>query len=317
MSIRLRPVHTDAAGQEHEWAGDGAAVPDVPAQGTETPARAPDPGAHLPGVQAAWRRAHGWGNGLWRRLSPWLVPALAVVVWQALGSAGVIPTRVLPTPIAVVQAFLSLAHTGELWQDIAVSARRAAIGFAVGAGTGLLLGLVNGVFSVADRLLDSSVQMIRTIPHLALIPLVILWFGIGETAKEFLVALGAMFPVYLNTYHGVRGVDAGLVEMARMYGLTGWAFYRHVLFPGALPSILVGVRYALGITWTTLIVAETISADAGIGYMVMNAREFVQMDVVVLGIVLYALLGKLSDVVARLLERWLLPWRVTWGGDAQ
>jgi sulfonate transport system permease protein len=150
--------------------------------------------------------------------------------------------------------------------------------------------------------------MLRNVPHLAMIPLVILWFGIDESAKLFLVALGAFFPIYLNTYHGVRTVDSGLVEMARCYGLKGWSLFRQVVLPGAMPSILVGVRFSLGITWVTLIVAETISANAGIGYMTMNAREFMQTDVVVLGILVYALLGKAADLAALALERRLLAW---------
>jgi len=136
--------------------------------------------------------------------------------------------------------------------------------------------------------------MIRNVPHLALIPLVILWFGIDETAKIFLVALGTLFPIYLNTYHGIRNVDPALVEMARSYGLSGFSLFRQVILPGALPSILVGVRFALGFMWLTLIVAETISASSGIGYLAMNAREFLQTDVVVLAIVMYAILGKLA-----------------------
>jgi sulfonate transport system permease protein len=141
-----------------------------------------------------------------------------------------------------------------------------------------------------------------------MIPLVILWFGIEEEAKLFLVAFGVFFPVYMNTFHGIRSVDANLVEMAKSYGVRGWPLYRDVILPGALPSILVGVRFALGFMWVMLIVAETISAQSGIGYMTMNAREFMQTDVVVVGILLYALLGKLADMLARGLERWLLPW---------
>jgi sulfonate transport system permease protein len=148
----------------------------------------------------------------------------------------------------------------------------------------------------------------RNIPHLALIPLVILWFGIGEVARLFLVAIGVAFPIYINTYHGVRSVDTSLIEMSTTYGLTTWQLFRQVILPGALPSILVGVRYALGIMWLTLIVAESIAATSGIGYVTMNAREFLQTDVLVLGILLYALLGKLADVAARGLERRLLAW---------
>ena len=150
--------------------------------------------------------------------------------------------------------------------------------------------------------------MLRNIPHLAVIPLVILWFGIGEEAKLFLVAAGVLFPIYLNTFHGIRHVDRALIEMARSYGLGPWALFSRVILPGALPSILVGLRYALGIMWLTLIVAETISASSGIGYMTMNAREFLQTDVVLLGIVVYALLGKLADMLTRGLERRCLAW---------
>jgi sulfonate transport system permease protein len=137
---------------------------------------------------------------------------------------------------------------------------------------------------------------------------VILWFGIDESAKIFLVALGTLFPIYLNTYHGIRNVDPALVEMARSYGLSGFGLFRQVILPGALPSILVGVRFALGFMWLTLIVAETISASSGIGYLAMNAREFLQTDVVVLAIVMYAILGKLADLAARGLERVWLRW---------
>jgi sulfonate transport system permease protein len=160
----------------------------------------------------------------------------------------------------------------------------------------------------AETLLDTTIQMVRNIPPLALIPLVILWFGIDESAKLFLVALGVFFPVYINTFHGIRSVDRGLLEMGRTYGLSGWALYRDIILPGALPSILVGVRFSLGLMWVILIVAETISARSGIGYMTMNAREFMQTDVMVVGILLYAILGKLADLFAKGLERHLLRW---------
>ncbi len=144
--------------------------------------------------------------------------------------------------------------------------------------------------------------------HLAIIPLVILWFGIGEEAKIFLVAIGVFFPIYLNTFHGIRTVDKGLIEMARVYGLSQSALFYRVTLPGALPSILIGLRYSLGIMWLTLIVAETISASAGIGYMTMNAREFLQTDVVLLGVLIYAALGKMADALTRALENRVLRW---------
>jgi len=246
---------------------------------------------------------------------PWLLPALLIIVWQGAAAAGWIATRVLPAPLDVLAAAWKLIGTGELWQDVLVSSARAAAGFAVGGGIGFALGILNGSSRGAARLLDSSLQMLRNIPHLALIPLVILWFGIDETAKLFLVALGVFFPIYLNTYHGVRTVDPQLIEMARVYGLSRRRVFFEVVLPGALPSILVGLRYGLGITWLTLIVAETISASSGIGYLTMNAREFLQTDVVVLGILIYAALGKLADGGARLLERRWLAWHPTFQAE--
>jgi len=241
-------------------------------------------------------------------LIPWLVPILLIVIWQFLVQVGWLSTRVLPAPTGVVQAGIQLAKSGELFRHIGVSSWRAFAGFVVGGGIGLVLGLLNGIFPIAEKLLDTSVQMIRNIPHLALIPLVILWFGIGEEAKLFLVALGVMFPIYLNTFHGIRTVDSGLIEMGKVYGLNATSLFWEIILPGALPSILVGLRYALGIMWLTLIVAETIASDSGIGYMAMNAREFMQTDVVVLSILMYALLGKLADTAARVLEEKWLSW---------
>ena len=239
---------------------------------------------------------------------PWLLPVALVVIWEVAAQAGWLSARVLPAPSATARAFWDTAQSGALAHHVWISTQRALIGLAIGGSLGFALGLLNGVFPVAERLLDSSLQMLRNIPHLAVIPLVILWFGIDEEAKLFLVAAGVLFPIYLNTFHGIRHVDRALIEMARSYGLGPWALFTRVILPGALPSILVGLRYALGIMWLTLIVAETIAASSGIGYVTMNAREFLQTDLLVLGILLYALLGKMADVAARLLERRLLAW---------
>ncbi|WP_312601217.1 MULTISPECIES: aliphatic sulfonate ABC transporter permease SsuC [Pseudomonas] len=243
-----------------------------------------------------------------QRVAPWVLPVLLLTGWQVAVETGLLSSRILPAPSAVLEAGWSLVRSGELWQHLAISSWRASIGFAIGGGIGLLLGFITGLSTWGERLLDSSVQMVRNVPHLALIPLVILWFGIDESAKIFLVALGTFFPIYLNTYHGIRNVDPALVEMARSYGLSGYRLFTQIVLPGALPSILVGVRFALGLMWLTLIVAETISASSGIGYLAMNAREFLQTDIVVLAIVLYAVLGKLADLAARGLERAWLRW---------
>lgn len=245
---------------------------------------------------------------LGQRLLPWIVPFLLIAIWQIASKTGLLESRVLPAPTAVVNAFWTLLISGELWQNVKVSAGRALLGLLVGGGLGLLLGLLNGSSKIASNLLDTTLQMIRNIPALALIPLVILWFGIDESAKLFLVAIGVFFPIYINTYHGIRSVDPQLIEMGKSYGLTRWQLYKDIILPGAMPSILVGLRFALGLVWVLLIVAETISAQSGIGYMTMNAREFLQTDIVLVGILLYALLGKLADVLAQLLERYLLRW---------
>jgi sulfonate transport system permease protein len=242
------------------------------------------------------------------RLVPWLLPLALLVAWEFAARFGVLSARVLPAPSDTARAFWDTLLSGALLHHVWISTQRALIGLAIGGSLGFALGLLNGVYPLAERLLDASLQMLRNIPHLAMIPLVILWFGIDEEAKLFLVAAGVLFPIYLNTFHGIRHVDRALVEMARSYGLGPWAMFTRVILPGALPSILVGLRYALGIMWLTLIVAETISASAGIGYMTMNAREFLQTDVVLLGIIIYALLGKLADVLTRRLEHHCLAW---------
>lgn len=253
-------------------------------------------------------KASAINGGAARAALPWAVPLLLVVVWEVSSGLGLLSPRLLPAPSAVAAAFLAALRDGSLIENTLVSTGRALKGLAIGGVIGFVLGIINGLWRPAEVLLDSSVQMLRNVPHLAIIPLVILWFGIDEGSKIFLVAIGVLFPIYLNTFHGVRQVDPGLIEMARVYGLSPMAVFSRVILPGALPSILVGLRYALGIMWLTLIVAETISASSGIGYMTMNAREFLQTDVMLLGIIVYALLGKLADVLTRLVETRALAW---------
>lgn len=243
-----------------------------------------------------------------RYLIYWLVPFTVIGLWQILSMAGLIPTRILPSPLNVLRAAEKLLISGQLGRDVGVSTLRALSGLLVGGGIGFTLGLFNGLWPLSEKLLDTSLQMIRTIPNLALLPLVILWFGIGDSARLFLISLGVFFPLYMNTFHGIRNVDPGLIEMGRVYGLSPRQMFWRIVLPGALPSILVGLRYSLGIMWLTLIVAETIASNAGIGFMTTNAREFIQTDVMLFAVLLYALLGKLADVVARALERYFLRW---------
>ena len=267
----------------------------------------------------AWRGAHHGAQhlalGVLRRLLPWLLPLALLALWQVGAATGWIASRVLPAPLDVLRAAVALAESGELWTHVQVSAGRALTGLAIGGGLGLVLGLITGSVRWAETLLDTTVQMVRNIPALALIPLVILWFGIDEASKLFLIAVSVFFPIYLNTFHGIRSVDPGLIEMGRTYGLSRWQLYRQIVLPGALSSILVGLRFSLGLMWVILIVAETISAQAGIGYLTMNAREFLQTDIVLVGILLYALLGKLADWFAKGLERWWLRWHPGYQGS--
>jgi sulfonate transport system permease protein len=246
----------------------------------------------------------------------WSVPLALLAAWQIASMTGVLPARILPAPTAVFTAGAELSASGALWENLGVSALRALTGLLIGGGIGFALGLITGLSRIGERLLDPTLQMIRNVPHLALIPLVIIWFGVEEEARIFLVALGVFFPIYLNTHHGVRTVDPQLIEMGRIYGMKGWRLFTRVILPGALPSILVGLRFALGVMWLTLIVAETIAASSGIGHMAMAAREFMRTDVIMLSILIYALLGKLADSATRFLERRWLAWNAAYASTS-
>ena len=241
-------------------------------------------------------------------LVPWLFPIFLITLWQLAVQFGWLSTRILPAPTTVISAAIKLGQSGELATHFKISASRALTGFAIGGSIGFIFGLVNGLFRVSEKIFDTTLQMWRNIPNLALIPLVILWFGIGEEAKLFLVSSGVLFPIYINTFHGIRSIDSGLIEMGKVYGLNPAELFWNIILPGALPSILVGVRFSLGIMWLSLIVAETIAADSGIGYMATSAREFMQTDVVVFSILIYASFGKLADVIVRTLEGVCLNW---------
>ena len=239
-----------------------------------------------------------------------VIPVLFFIVWTA-ATLHADKTSLIPAPAAVGKAFIRLLKNGKLQENIKVSTVRGVLGLLLGAGIGFGLGVINGVSPLAEKLLNAPIQMIRNIPYLAMMPLILIWLGIGEATKIVLVAIGTFFAIYLNTFHGIRFIDKDILEMARSYGMSGWKLFIHVILPGACPSIMVGLRQSLGRMWVTLIVAETVAAKSGIGYMVTNAREYMQMDVIALGVILYGLLGILSDLIARLLEKRLLKWRRT------
>lgn len=243
----------------------------------------------------------------------WIAPVVLLVTWEWLAQAGWLSPQILPAPSKVVKTAFKLAVSGTLLNDLGVSMLRAATGFAIGGGIGFALGTLVGFSRIAEALIDRSVQMVRAIPFLALLPLVIVWFGVGEGQKIFLVSLGVAFPIYINTTLGIKQVDPKLLELGRVQGLSTWQLIRRIVLPGALPSILTGVRYSLATAWLALVVAETIGAQSGLGFLAMDAREFLRTDVIVLTIVIYALIGVAADSIAKLLERRLLAWHPNYG----
>ncbi|MEV0718802.1 ABC transporter permease [Asanoa sp. NPDC050611] len=243
----------------------------------------------------------------WRRA---VTPVAVLLAWEAASRGGVIPPAKLPAPSTVLETGWRLARDGDLGTHLGDSLTRAALGLAIGGALGVVLGTVAGLVRLGDDLVDPPVQMARMLPHLALVPLVIVWVGIDESLKVTLVALGAFFPLYLNTYAGIRDVDERLVEAARTCGLSTLSRVRHVVLPGSLPSLLLGLRLAIAAAWLSLVVGEQVAAQSGIGFMMMEAREFSQIDVVVLGLFVYGLLGLASDLILRAVERRALAWRV-------
>jgi len=255
-----------------------------------------------------------------RRTVPrWLrrpvVPLLLLGLWQVLSSTGALDPTVLASPGTVARAAADLVSSGQLPTAMGVSLRRVLAGLAIGGVAGTGLALVAGLSRLGEDTVDATVQMLRTVPFVGLIPLLIIWLGIGEAPKIALISLGVTFPLYLNVYAGIRGVDEQLVEAGSSLGLSRWGLVRHVVLPGALPGLMTGLRYALATSWLALIFGEQINADAGIGFLLNQAREFYRTDQIVVCLVIYALLGLTADAVVRTLERLLLQWRPTFTGQ--
>ena len=241
-------------------------------------------------------------------------PVLLIAAWQLLGSLGLVPAAVLAPPGAVLRAGWDLAADGELGANLLASLDRAGEGLLIGVTAGLVLAVLAGLFRLGDDLLDSTMQILRALPVLGLVPLVIIWFGVGEVPKVALVVFGTVFPVYINTYAAIRGVDNRLVESGRAFGLGRAGLIRHVVLPGAVPGFLVGLRYALITSWLVLVIAEQLNATTGIGYLMNEAQTWNRTDIIVLGLAVYGGLGLLSDALVRFLERRLLMWRRGFGG---
>lgn len=239
----------------------------------------------------------------------WLSPVALLVAWQVASMTGVLDEKTLAAPTRLAQTAWDLTASGELLEAVAVSARRAALGFGLGACVALAAGAVVGLTRLGDALLDPLMQMLRTLPLFGLVPLFIIWFGIQEEPKIYLVALSVVVPLYLNLVAALRGVDRDLVEVARVLRLTPAESLRHLYLPAVLPGVLVGLRQALGLAWITLIVAEQVNAGAGLGYLINNARDFLLTEVIVVGLLCYAALGLATDSAVRLVERRALRWR--------
>ncbi|MCO5089736.1 ABC transporter permease subunit [Bosea sp. (in: a-proteobacteria)] len=272
----------------------------VPVEGERRLARVQPAAVRRRGPPRLLRRASG--------------PVLLVLAWHLASVFGLLPAEVLAGPATVVGSAGDLIASGELQAAILASLGRVVAGLAIGGTIGVGLALVSGLSRIGEDLIDSVVQMLRTIPAIALIPLLIIWFGIGEQPKIALIALATAFPLYLNVYAGIRNVDQSLVEAARTLGLRRAGLIGHVILPGAMPGALVGLRYSLAVAWLALVFGEQINATAGIGYLMNNAREFFQTDVIVVCLAIYALLGLAVDAVVRLLERVLLAWRPAFSG---
>jgi sulfonate transport system permease protein len=253
-------------------------------------------------VNKVWD-AHRWSI---IRLSS---PVVLVVLWQLLSASGLIPQDVLPAPQLILDAGSQLIQNGKLVEAIEVSGLRVVEGLLLGGLIGVALGVAVGLSRWFEATVDPPLQMVRALPHLGLIPLFILWFGIGELPKVLLVALGVSFPLYLNTFSAIRQVDPKLLETADVLGFSLWQRLRIIILPSAAPQVLVGLRQSLAIGWLTLIVAEQINADKGIGFLINNARDFLRIDIIIFCLVVYALLGITTDAVVRALEQRALRYR--------
>ncbi|MCU5407635.1 ABC transporter permease [Bacillus cereus] len=245
------------------------------------------------------------------------IPVIILIIWQLAGVFGLVSKTVLPTPLDIFLAFQELIKTGELFGHLSISVFRAAAGFFIGGGLGSILGTIVGFSTRSEQYLDPSVQMLRTVPHLAVAPLFVLWFGFGETSKVLLIADGAFFPLYVNAFLGIRGVDSKLFDVARVLEFSKRKLITKLILPSALPNLLLGARLSLGVAWVSLVVAELMGSTEGIGYMIMDARQFSNTDIVFVGIIIFAFVGKFSDSLVRLLEVKFLRWRDNFKGETR
>ncbi|MGG7570211.1 ABC transporter permease [Streptomyces sirii] len=283
----------------------GRALPDVPERGSG------DGGPELVRVVPTSGRRVAVPRWLRRAVGP----VALVAVWQVLSATGALAGDILASPGTIAATAGDLISDGTLPSAMLVSLQRVAFGLLSGGVAGVVLALLSGLSRLGEDLVDATVQMLRSVPWVGVIPLFIIWLGIGEAPKIALISLGVAFHLYLNVYAGIRGVDAQLVEAGTSLGLGRWGLIRHVVLPGALPGAMTGLRYSLATAWLALVFGEQINADDGLGFLMNQAREFFRTDVIVVCLVVYAVLGLIADFVVRTLERLLLQWRPTFTGQ--
>ncbi|MEV6170491.1 ABC transporter permease [Streptomyces sp. NPDC051954] len=254
-----------------------------------------------------------------RRLSPGrrlpaarlIGPALLLGLWAAASAAGQLDPGAIPAPWTVLETGVHLWTDGTLPDDVLTSLQRAGSGFVLGLTAGIALALASGLSRTGEALIDGTVNLNRAIPTLGLIPLFILWLGIGETFKVAIIAIVVYIPIYLNTHAALSGIDHRFVELAEVQGLSRWAFIRQIVIPGALPGFFVGLRLGVTGSWLGLVVLEQINATSGLGYLMFQAQNYGQTDVILVGLVVYGIFGLASDSAVRLIERRVLSWRRT------
>ncbi|MEW2121030.1 ABC transporter permease [Streptomyces sp. NPDC005474] len=242
-------------------------------------------------------------------LGIYTTPAVILVAWEILARAGEVSKTYAPAPTSIVKSAADLWQQGVLGPDLAISLQRAGIGLAIGLTVGIVTGVLGGLLRSGEYLFNGLVQVLNTIPLLAVLPLMIVWFGIDELTKVLLISFGAGVPMYLNLFAAIRGVDQRLIEMARTTGAGTWRLVTRVLVPGALPGFLVGLRFSLAYSVLGLVAAETVNADKGLGFLITQGQTYLQTNQVFVGLVIYSLLGLLADQFVRALERVLLRWR--------
>jgi sulfonate transport system permease protein len=291
-------------------AGSASAVAEAPAAAIETLPAAQDrdvfvaASARRQSVPTRWRKRLSWPLGIYT------TPVAILIIWQVLAETGVLGATAAPAPTVIASTGWHLWQQGVLGADLEISLlHRAVIGLVLGLSAGIVAGVLGGLLRSGENLFNGIVQILNTIPILAILPVMIVWFGIGEKPKVLIIAFGAFVPMYLNLFAAIRGVDQRLVEMARTTGAGRWRLVTRVMFPGALPGFLVGLRFSLAYSILGLVAAETVNANSGIGFLITNGQTYMQPNQVWVGLVIYAILGLLADQFVRLLQRVLLRWR--------